>query len=41
MSEFFVRRHIVAIVISILIVIVGCVALLSLPVAQYPDIVPP
>src|SRR5579863_1184210 len=41
MSKFFIRRPIVAIVIAILIVIVGIVAMLSLPTAQYPDIVPP
>jgi len=41
MSEFFVNRPIVAIVIAILLVIVGAVALVSLPIAQYPDIVPP
>jgi len=41
MSEFFVNRPIVAIVIAILIVIVGVVALTSLPIAQYPNIVPP
>ena len=41
MSQFFIRRPIVAIVIAILTVIVGIVAMLSLPTAQYPDIVPP
>jgi HAE1 family hydrophobic/amphiphilic exporter-1 len=41
MSEFFVRRPIVAIVISILIVLVGVVAIRSLPISQYPDITPP
>ena len=41
MSRFFVNRPIVAMVISILMVIVGAVAVLSLPVAQYPNIVPP
>ena len=38
---FFVRRPIVAIVISIVTVIVGLVAMGGLPIAQYPDIVPP
>jgi HAE1 family hydrophobic/amphiphilic exporter-1 len=38
---FFVRRPIVAIVISILTVVVGVVAMTRLPIAQYPDIVPP
>src|SRR5882757_9762993 len=41
MSRFFVRRPIVAMVIAILMVIVGGVAMLGLPVAQYPNIVPP
>ncbi len=41
MSKFFIRRPIVAIVIAILTVIVGMVAMLSLPTSQYPDIVPP
>ena len=38
---FFVRRPIVAIVISIVTVLVGLVAMGRLPIAQYPDIVPP
>ena len=41
MSKFFIRRPIVAIVIAILTVIVGLVSLLSLPISQYPNIVPP
>jgi HAE1 family hydrophobic/amphiphilic exporter-1 len=41
MSNFFIRRPIVAIVIAILTVIVGFVAMLTLPTSQYPDIVPP
>lgn len=41
MSQFFINRPIVAMVISIVMVIVGAVALLSLPTAQFPDIVPP
>lgn len=41
MSKFFIRRPIVAIVIAILTVIVGIVAMLTLPTSQYPDIVPP
>jgi hydrophobe/amphiphile efflux-1 (HAE1) family protein len=40
-SEFFVRRPIVAMVIAIVIVILGLVSLQSLPIAQYPDITPP
>jgi HAE1 family hydrophobic/amphiphilic exporter-1 len=41
MSKFFIGRPIVAIVIAILTVIVGVVAMLSLPTAQFPNIVPP
>src|SRR5574342_723165 len=41
MGNFFIRRPIVAMVISIVTVIVGGVALTRLPVAQYPEIVPP
>jgi multidrug efflux pump len=40
-SKFFINRPIVAMVIALLLVIVGTVSMLSLPVAQYPDIVPP
>src|SRR5881396_567973 len=41
MSKFFINRPIVAIVISILTVIVGAVTITALPVAQFPNIVPP
>jgi len=41
MSNFFIRRPIVAMVIAILTVIVGAVSIASLPVAQFPKIVPP
>jgi hydrophobic/amphiphilic exporter-1 (mainly G- bacteria), HAE1 family len=41
MSNFFIRRPIVAMVIAILTVIVGVVTIVSLPVAQFPNIVPP
>ncbi|HZU29370.1 MAG TPA: multidrug efflux RND transporter permease subunit [Bryobacteraceae bacterium] len=41
MSKFFIRRPIVAIVIAIVMVIVGLVSMASLPVAQFPKIVPP
>lgn len=41
MARFFINRPIVAMVISILMVIVGAVSMLSLPTAQFPDIVPP
>ena len=41
MARFFVNRPIVAMVISILMTIVGVVAMVQLPVAQYPNIAPP
>ncbi len=41
MSKFFINRPIVAMVIAILTVIVGAVTIISLPVAQFPNIVPP
>src|SRR6267142_2155977 len=41
MSKFFINRPIVAMVISILMVIVGAVTIASLPIAQFPNIVPP
>ena len=41
MAKFFINRPIVAIVISILMVIIGLVAMSGLPIAQFPNIVPP
>jgi HAE1 family hydrophobic/amphiphilic exporter-1 len=41
MSKFFINRPIVAMVIAILTLIVGAVAISNLPVAQFPNIVPP
>ena len=41
MSKFFIRRPIVAMVISIVMVIVGVVSMLKLPTAQFPNIIPP
>ena len=40
-ADTFIKRPITAIVISIVIVLVGLIALTTLPVAQYPDITPP
>jgi HAE1 family hydrophobic/amphiphilic exporter-1 len=40
-SKFFINRPIVAMVISILMVIVGAVTITALPIAQFPNIVPP
>jgi HAE1 family hydrophobic/amphiphilic exporter-1 len=41
MSKFFIHRPIVAMVIAILTVIVGALSIAALPVAQFPNIVPP
>jgi HAE1 family hydrophobic/amphiphilic exporter-1 len=40
-SAFFVRRPIVAIVISIVLVLTGLVVMRSLPIDKFPDITPP
>jgi HAE1 family hydrophobic/amphiphilic exporter-1 len=41
MSSFFIRRPIVAMVIAILTVLIGIVSLVGLPIAQFPQILPP
>src|ERR1700751_185720 len=41
MAPFFVRRPIVAIVISIILVIAGLVMMRGLPIEKFPDITPP
>jgi HAE1 family hydrophobic/amphiphilic exporter-1 len=41
MANFFIRRPIVAIVIAILTVIVGVITIVTLPIAQFPQIAPP
>src|SRR6476659_8734590 len=41
MSKFFINRPIVAMVISIVLVLVGGLTILTLPVAQFPNIAPP
>ena len=41
LSRFFIDRPVFATVISIVIVILGAVSMGSLPIAQYPEIVPP
>src|SRR5213082_3270738 len=41
LSEFFIDRPIFATVISVIITLVGAVALFALPVAQYPEVTPP
>src|SRR5207245_8518235 len=40
-SKFFIERPVLANVLAILMVVIGAVALFGLPVAQYPDVVPP
>src|SRR6201986_1478096 len=40
-AETFIRRPVTAIVISIVIVVVGILAITSLPIGQYPEITPP
>ncbi|GAB3880912.1 efflux RND transporter permease subunit [Spirosoma agri] len=40
-AEIFINRPVTAIVVSIVIMALGVLALLSLPVSQYPDITPP
>ncbi|MBO5490870.1 MAG: multidrug efflux RND transporter permease subunit [Desulfovibrio sp.] len=39
--NFFLRRPVLSAVISIVITLVGALALVALPIAQYPDLVPP
>jgi len=41
MARFFIRRPIVAIVIAIVTVLAGLVSMQALPIAQFPDIIPP
>src|SRR4030066_1006088 len=41
MANFFIRRPIVAMVISIVMVLVGIIVMRGLPISQFPDIVPP
>jgi HAE1 family hydrophobic/amphiphilic exporter-1 len=41
LAKFFINRPIVAMVISILMVIIGLVAMVQLPIALYPNIAPP
>ena len=40
-SEVFIKRPVTAIVISVVIVLVGLIAMTVLPISQYPDITPP
>ena len=40
-SAFFIRRPVFAAVISIVIVVLGAVALFKMPISRYPDLAPP
>ena len=40
-SKFFIERPVLANVLAILMIVIGAVALIGLPVAQYPEVVPP
>ena len=40
-SKFFIERPVLANVLAIVMVVIGAVALFTLPVAQYPNVVPP
>ncbi len=40
-ADVFIKRPVTAIVISIVIVLVGIIAMMNLPISQYPDITPP
>jgi HAE1 family hydrophobic/amphiphilic exporter-1 len=40
-SKFFIERPVLANVLAILMILIGAVALYALPIAQYPDVVPP
>ena len=40
-SKFFIERPVLANVLAILMIVIGAVALFQLPVAQYPNVVPP
>ncbi len=40
-ADTFIRRPVTAIVISMVIVVVGILAIINLPIGQYPEITPP
>src|SRR6266508_1153579 len=41
MARFFVDRPVFAMVISIVIILIGTLSLVTLPIAQYPEVIPP
>ena len=40
-ADVFIKRPVTSIVISVVIVLVGLIAMSTLPISQYPDITPP
>ena len=40
-ADVFIKRPVTAIVVSVVLLLVGGLAIVSLPVSQYPDITPP
>jgi HAE1 family hydrophobic/amphiphilic exporter-1 len=40
-SDVFIKRPVTSIVVSVMIVLIGIIAMTTLPVSQYPDITPP
>src|SRR6476620_240639 len=40
-SKYFIERPVLANVLAILMIVIGAIALYRLPVAQYPEVVPP
>ena len=40
-SKFFIERPVLSNVIALLMILIGAVSLYNLPVAQYPEVVPP
>ncbi|MGA9008477.1 MAG: efflux RND transporter permease subunit, partial [Xanthobacteraceae bacterium] len=40
-SKFFIERPVLANVLAILMILIGAVAVYDLPIAQYPNVVPP
>lgn len=41
MADFFIKRPILSICLSIIIVLLGTFSILRLPISEYPDIIPP
>lgn len=41
MADFFIKRPILSICLSVIIVLLGAFSILRLPISEYPDIIPP